>query len=235
MDSRLPYVLDFLDALSRDRWYTRAWVVQEAISARKRLGLVFRRALSLAYPSSLRTGSKLDTDGLPHHSLDTAQRVFPSGVVCVPVQDFEWLVRRARLLLGRTSFIPLGSQLVRASSLRRPADQIVAATVAPHPTKAKTRVLLDPNVWRQRVLYSSQWEMIPHPSLQSMGICWVATTAAETDDEEDDVGRASDAVESAKREKRQEQVGMQGTLKVIGKAKGMWQIMEMPSQSHEFA
>lgn len=138
-DPRLPYLLDFLDALSRDRWYTRAWVVQEAISAGKGLTLVFRRAAGLAYPSSLRTGSKAHTDGLPRHSLDTEQRACPSEVVCIPVQDFQWLVRRVKLLLDRTSFTPFGSQLVRASSLRRPADQIVAAAGSLHPINFKPK------------------------------------------------------------------------------------------------
>ncbi|KAK2001303.1 hypothetical protein LX36DRAFT_363224 [Colletotrichum falcatum] len=45
-------VLDLLEALGEDRWYTRAWILQESISAGPNLTLLFRVSPGLGYVTS---------------------------------------------------------------------------------------------------------------------------------------------------------------------------------------
>lgn len=119
-------VLDFLHMVQSDRWYTRAWVVQEAVSAGDGLVLVFRRAPGIVYESTLRADSERHLT--PRHPLDSKKRDLPSEIICIPVTDFRDLVRAAKLLLERR-FLATGQALVRT----RPAFPILSVAESLHP------------------------------------------------------------------------------------------------------
>lgn len=119
-------VLDFLHMVQLDRWYTRAWVVQEAVSAGLSLILVFRRAPGVVYASAFREDS--DRHMTPRHPLDSEKRDLPSEIICIPVVDFRDLVRAAKLLLERR-FRATGQALVRT----RPAFPILSVAESLHP------------------------------------------------------------------------------------------------------
>lgn len=107
-------VLEFLHMVQSDRWYTRAWVVQEAVSAGDGLFLVFRRAPGLVYPSKFRAQNK-EENLTPRHPLDSAKRDLPSEIVCISADDFRDLVQATKLLLERR-FRAVGQVLVRTRS-----------------------------------------------------------------------------------------------------------------------
>ncbi|CAH0031117.1 unnamed protein product [Clonostachys rhizophaga] len=96
------HILDFLDDVSRDRYYERAWVVQESLSAGNRLFLVFRRAPGINYPSSFRVGRR--GFRAPYHSLDEGVREMQSEVLCMGVQQFRNIVEEAKTVVERNSF-----------------------------------------------------------------------------------------------------------------------------------
>lgn len=102
-------VLDFLHTVRSDRWYTRAWVVQEAVSGGDNLALVFHRAPGLAYWSKFRSPKKYM---VPRHPLDSEQGGLPSEIICIPVTDFQGLMRAVKSLLGQL-FQTIGQVLVR--------------------------------------------------------------------------------------------------------------------------
>lgn len=131
LEQRLRLIIDFLDRLSQDRWYTRAWVVQEAISSGERLAMVFHRGLGVAYPSQLRKTGRDTRGGSPAHSLDTTARPLPSEVIIITIREFWRLVRRAQTLLQESSFQRIGDMLWRPGS--RPAEEIVANAGTLHP------------------------------------------------------------------------------------------------------
>lgn len=106
-------VLDFLHMVQSDRWYTRAWVVQEAVSAGDGLVLVFRRVPGLVYWSKFRANKEKYLT--PRHPLDSGKRDLPSEIVCISVNDFRDLVQAAKLLLVRR-FRTVGQALVRTRS-----------------------------------------------------------------------------------------------------------------------
>ncbi|KAK2730220.1 hypothetical protein CKAH01_09742 [Colletotrichum kahawae] len=92
----LDELYSFLSLVISDRWYTRAWVVQESISAGERLALSFRRGKSIEFPSFFRSGinptaHSLDTDFQGHrHS---------SQLINIYVDDFRGLLRVAERLV----------------------------------------------------------------------------------------------------------------------------------------
>lgn len=95
-------LLDFLDQVSQDRWYERAWVVQEALSAGSRLILVFQRASGIYYPSFFR--QETQRFGAPRHSLDREERGLESQVLCIPVTEFRELIKTTKQVVGRIMF-----------------------------------------------------------------------------------------------------------------------------------
>ncbi|KAI1370478.1 hypothetical protein F4677DRAFT_351742 [Hypoxylon crocopeplum] len=131
----LNRALDFLEAVSRDRWYTRAWVVQEALSAGDGLMIVLRRGPAVSYPSCLRS-PKFDT---PKHSLDHNPRGLPSEVVCILADQFRDILGAMAVLLQR-EFVSVGQALVRfdnqpATIIER-AGPVLAAAGNLHPCLA---------------------------------------------------------------------------------------------------
>ncbi|KAH7310974.1 hypothetical protein BKA65DRAFT_162144 [Rhexocercosporidium sp. MPI-PUGE-AT-0058] len=100
-----PEILDplfrFLEMVIADRWYTRAWVIQEAISAGKKLFLAFRRGVGVSYPPSFRF-SRNPTK----HSLDAQKDQLSSGLISMYVEEFQGLIRVARRLLQERNLQP---------------------------------------------------------------------------------------------------------------------------------
>lgn len=128
---QLDIVLEFLDKVKGDRWYTRAWVVQEAISAGDNLCLVFRRGAGVHAKTKPRMPTR--RTGLPKHSLETTQRGLPSQVACIMVHEFRAIVHAARAFLQEHSYTTGKYGKFRDGRLR-PAEMIVAEAEALHPT-----------------------------------------------------------------------------------------------------
>ncbi|KAI0872376.1 hypothetical protein GGS24DRAFT_18569 [Hypoxylon argillaceum] len=99
----LNHILDFLDTVNRDRWYTRAWVAQEALSAGSGLIIVLRRGNGVSFSSRLRM--KGDRYKSPKHTLDHTPRKTPSETICIPVDEFQRLIQAAKRLLERNFFL----------------------------------------------------------------------------------------------------------------------------------
>jgi hypothetical protein len=108
-------VLDILYRTSLDRWYTRAWVVQESFCAGKKLVLVYRRGEGLKFPSTCRMGYKHETMTRPYHSLDDSPRQRSSNIVCVPLQSFWDMIDAMKYFLNR-DFFEVGTWLMRSDA-----------------------------------------------------------------------------------------------------------------------
>ncbi|KAL3305253.1 putative heterokaryon incompatibility [Colletotrichum asianum] len=91
-------IFGFLRTVRLDRWYTRARVFQEAISAGENLMLAFRKGKG---------------------ALDTDPSRFHSELVIVPVNSFRAMVRSARAFYQQT-FTASGTVVVREHTLRYP-------------------------------------------------------------------------------------------------------------------
>ncbi|KAJ8106869.1 hypothetical protein OPT61_g9257 [Boeremia exigua] len=83
------HILDFLYRTSQDRWYTRAWVIQESICAGNGLYLAFRLGPGLRSPSDYRSGPQ--PADRPLHSLDLNPRKHISKLFIIPLRKF-WIV-----------------------------------------------------------------------------------------------------------------------------------------------
>lgn len=90
----LDYLYSFLGMVTSDRWYTRAWVVQESNSAGVGLFLSFRRGEGIEYPSSFRSSRNP-----PKHSLDLHPLRHSSQLINIQVDEFRGLVRVAKRLV----------------------------------------------------------------------------------------------------------------------------------------
>ncbi|CAN9148108.1 unnamed protein product [Alternaria alternata] len=95
------HVMDFLHETSQDRWYTRAWVIQEAICAGLKLMLAFRRSPGLSYSQKFRYGYEAERDHRPHHSLDDHERGLDSTLVCMTLNEFWRILDVMQNLLTR--------------------------------------------------------------------------------------------------------------------------------------
>ncbi|KAK0652292.1 hypothetical protein B0T16DRAFT_454671 [Cercophora newfieldiana] len=127
-------VLNFLDMVRQDRWYTRAWVVQEALSAGKNLCLVFWRGPAVSARDRVRfiVSSR---NPRPSHSLDTHQRSLPSDLVSIHVDDFRALARKVKPLI-KSYFRSGGPALAFSKS---DALAIINTAAALHPTVDKPK------------------------------------------------------------------------------------------------
>lgn len=106
------HILDILYRTSLDRWYTRAWVVQESLCAGSKFVLTFRRGTGLSFPFKFRAGYQAESESRPYHSLDDNPQGLSSNIVCVPLESFWDMIDAMNSLLGR-DFVSLGTQLVR--------------------------------------------------------------------------------------------------------------------------
>ena len=123
------HVESFLGMVCHDRWYTRAWVVQEALSSGSGLFLVFRQGNAQTHGGRIRFSDRYDTPG---HSLDTNDRATPSSQIHIHVDSFRGLVRTARSLF-EPYFVRVGSALAHQESF-----SILSAAASLHPTVANT-------------------------------------------------------------------------------------------------
>lgn len=127
----LDIILDFLDKIKNDRWYSRAWVIQEAISAGDNLCLVFRRGPGVVAQTKARMPTR--RSGLPKHTLETMWRGLPSEVVCIIVHELRYIVQAARRFIQENSFTTGTNGIFRDGKIR-PGESIVAAAETLHPT-----------------------------------------------------------------------------------------------------
>ncbi|KAK1461395.1 hypothetical protein CMEL01_14349 [Colletotrichum melonis] len=128
----LDIIIEFLDKVKNDRWYTRAWVIQEAISAGDNLCLAFRRGPQVSDKSKTRMPTV--RRGLPKHSLESEPRHLPSDVIFLMVEEFRRIVQAAKMFLQRTAFAaaPWGPNIYTDGRLR-PREQAVAVAETLHP------------------------------------------------------------------------------------------------------
>ncbi|TGJ78242.1 hypothetical protein E0Z10_g10522 [Xylaria hypoxylon] len=135
----LNLILDFLDAVSRDRWNTRAWVVQEALSAGVRLMIILRRGRGIPYLSSNTRWSGPASQFMPKHTLDNTSRGMSSEIVCIQGDKFRVIVQNAKLLIER-AFIIIGQALCQfngsPSTIIQRARPILDAAEALYPPLA---------------------------------------------------------------------------------------------------
>ncbi|KAJ2992729.1 hypothetical protein NUW58_g2067 [Xylaria curta] len=134
----LNYVLDLLEAISRDRWNTRAWVAQEALSAGSRLVIVLRRGREISDSPRFRmNGPKSGL--MPEHTLDKTPRGIPSEIICIPGDELRRVVRNTKLLIEQ-NFTLIGQALCRFNdrslTIIERAGPILAAAESLYPTLA---------------------------------------------------------------------------------------------------
>ncbi|KAH7171271.1 hypothetical protein EDB81DRAFT_778078 [Dactylonectria macrodidyma] len=123
--------IDFFKQVRRDRWYTRAWVIQEAVSAGRNLMLIFRRGAGITFSSTFRFTTELTP---PKHSLDLIPRDLPSDVVCITVDQFQQMVRRMKNFLQ--------NQLIKPPLEKAQLDnatKVIAEAEALHPALMATK------------------------------------------------------------------------------------------------
>ncbi|KAK1521518.1 hypothetical protein CPAR01_15041 [Colletotrichum paranaense] len=123
------YALDFLYMVQADKWYTRAWVIQEAVSAGDGLVLVFRRGPGVVYTSKLRADQKKYST--PRHPLDSERRTLKSKIICIPVGLFRVLVETCKSLLEQR-FQVMGQALIRSNTGKN-AIPILSVAESLHP------------------------------------------------------------------------------------------------------
>lgn len=108
-------IFSFLQTVILDRWYTRTWVIQEAISAGEDLMLAFRKGEGVRYPSTFRNKNS----DIPRHSLDSNPSRHKSELILMHVDDFRGMIRSAKALLQRT-FSASGEVIFRESKRQYP-------------------------------------------------------------------------------------------------------------------
>ncbi|OHF03317.1 hypothetical protein CORC01_01370 [Colletotrichum orchidophilum] len=122
------YPLDFLYMVQPDKWHTRAWVIQEAVSVGDGLVLVFRRGPCIVYTSKFRANQK--TGSIPRHPLDPEKRTLQSEIICIPVDRLQALVQTGKSLLEQRI------QLIRQALVRTSTDDtipVLSAAESLHP------------------------------------------------------------------------------------------------------
>ncbi|KAL2005562.1 hypothetical protein VTN00DRAFT_10055 [Thermoascus crustaceus] len=139
----LNHVLNFLERISADRWYTRCWVAQESLSAGNHLMVVLRRGPGLSYRSHFEFQGRARPPPSPS-TRDSSKRI-QSNNVAIPVEDFHRLIQAAKFFLQR-DFTLVGSALVRYGHERMSlhhAGSILAAAEALHPAAPNPRTLAE--------------------------------------------------------------------------------------------
>lgn len=126
-------VISFLDMVCKDRWYTRAWIAQESLSAMDKLYLIFRCADGV--PGRKRTFYR-NTWGMPTHSPKSAQDT-ASSIVPIHVEEFRALVRIAGSFAVVSPNLPFGPMPTHMSPT---FSSIIDAARRLHPAVAKTNL-----------------------------------------------------------------------------------------------
>lgn len=132
----LPPLIDFLEKVSADRWYTRAWVAQEALSAGRALVLVLRLGAGISYDYGLGFAGVEPTPVLASMDLDSEDED-RSSIMAIPVEDFRRVVRAVKFFLTR-DFPSLKSTIAPSR-----ARSVLTTAEALHPTPPLPKTVLD--------------------------------------------------------------------------------------------
>ncbi|KAI1129647.1 hypothetical protein F5Y10DRAFT_290664 [Nemania abortiva] len=131
-------LLNLIEAITHDRWNSRAWVVQEALSAGSGLLIVLRRGRGIPEPPRFQTNSSR-FGGIPEHTLDNNPRGMPSEVICIPGDKLRGVVQNTKFLIERI-FASLGMALyqfdIHVANVRQRAGLILASAEALYPALA---------------------------------------------------------------------------------------------------
>ena len=149
MDRRFyEQILDFLHRISQDRWYTRAWVIQESIRAGNGLMLVFRRGRGITFESSFRFGREGE-DLHPHNSLDDDRGSWESKLICMHLRGFWRILDSIKSVLV-PDFVRVGDRAVQteprpevypgARSILEAADRLHTRTEKANTINQRVRV-----------------------------------------------------------------------------------------------
>ncbi|KAH6643567.1 hypothetical protein C7974DRAFT_370804 [Boeremia exigua] len=123
------HLLDFLYRTSQDRWYTRAWVIQESLCAGSKLALAFRLGPGLNSSATVRQSR--DTKR-PPHSLDVRTEQYAAKLFIVPLLEFWRVLDKAKQLLAH-AFVHSGRYLIRTNN--GPACEIIINIRSTHRTE----------------------------------------------------------------------------------------------------
>ncbi|KEY67028.1 hypothetical protein S7711_04710 [Stachybotrys chartarum IBT 7711] len=131
----ITHVVNFLNMVRADRWYTRAWVVQEALSAGRTLMLVFKTAAGVKSSDNYRISGFQEP---PPHSLDKDTRSRFSKIFCLSVTDFQDLVDNfKRLVASVQATVPFE---IPASTMAE-IQELIRGAEALHPVMEQARNL----------------------------------------------------------------------------------------------
>lgn len=133
----LNTALDFLEIVSADRWYTRAWVAQEALSAGEMLVLLLPLGAEVSYESLV------EGDGpeeLPFIAELPPRDEFPSRAIGISVMGFQHVVQVAKCLFYIV-YKRVGDEMhPRAWSIIERAEKL--HPIAPQPKILSERIFM---------------------------------------------------------------------------------------------
>jgi hypothetical protein len=143
----LSHAVDILGMVATDRWYTRAWVAQESLSAGNWLMLVLHRGVGLSHPSYL----KIDcTRGPPPPPLrQNLRKRIPTRIFSLEVRTFQVLVQKVEFFLSTNGLAQLDYCGLGALNAGGPirlgtwAYPIVDAAELLHPIASVPRTITD--------------------------------------------------------------------------------------------
>ncbi|EUC40536.1 hypothetical protein COCMIDRAFT_30544 [Bipolaris oryzae ATCC 44560] len=160
------HILRLLHETCQDRWYTRAWVIQEAICAGLKLVLAFRCNSGLSVSSKFRYGYKCEVEDRPYHSLDDHARGLDSTLSCISVSEFWRMLDVMQEILLR-DFSIMGSMLVRSdyapADLWPGARSVLQAAESLHPRTVKANTL------QQAMMTYSEGQYGKRPTINAAG------------------------------------------------------------------
>jgi hypothetical protein len=160
------HVIRFLDEICRDRWYTRAWVVQEAVCAGLKLVLAFRRSPGLRFQSKFRHGYKCEREDRPYHSLDDHARGLDSTLICINLGEF-WRILDAMQNLIFRDFSVVGSMLVRSNYA--PAETWPGAKAVLQAAGSLHPRTFEANTLQQAIMTYSEGQYGKRPTVNAAG------------------------------------------------------------------
>ena len=124
----LNHTLDFLEIVSANRWYTRAWVAQEALSAGEMLVLLLPLGAGISYECLLELGEPEELE-LPLIAELPPRNGIQSSTIAISARGFQHLVRVAKFFyivykrVGKAMHPRAWSIVVKAEELHPTAPQ----------------------------------------------------------------------------------------------------------------
>lgn len=159
-------IIRLLHETCQDRWYTRAWVIQEAICAGMKLVLASRHSPGLMFPSKFRHGYKCEVEDRPYHPLDDHARGLDSTLARISLMGFWRILKVMRDVLLR-DFSAVGSMLVRSEyapvEAWPGAQSVLQAAEALHPRTVKA------NTPQQVMMTYSEGQYGERPTINAAG------------------------------------------------------------------